>query len=151
MKFNVPELKRLTSLEQEEKFPAADLLGSDTGLVHFSMPVLAFARAKVLASGIEIKGNIKTTASFTCGRCLEDFKRDIQNPFEDLQDINSEIIDMSDKIREALLIDLPMNPTCRDNCQGLCQTCGKNKNKEKCTCATGQTHPRWNALGQVQI
>ncbi len=45
-------------------------------------------------------------------------------------------LDMSIGIREAILFALPIAPICKSNCQGLCPTCGKNKNKQSCECTT---------------
>ena len=35
-------------------------------------------------------------------------------------------------IREQIILGVPMSPRCRDNCLGLCATCGQNKNEHDC-------------------
>jgi len=47
----------------------------------------------------------------------------------------SGIIDLTDLIRQQLLLGMPMKQICGDDCcKGLCSKCGANLNKEKCSC-----------------
>ena len=46
-------------------------------------------------------------------------------------------IDLETQLREMLILAVPMSPRCRDNCLGLCPTCGQNKNERDC----GHTAP----------
>ena len=48
-------------------------------------------------------------------------------------------------IYENLVADIPMRITCRDDCKGLCATCGANLNVGECRCAPAADE-RWNAL-----
>jgi uncharacterized protein len=41
-------------------------------------------------------------------------------------------VDLGAIIREQLILGIPMSPRCRDNCLGLCATCGQNKNEHDC-------------------
>jgi len=41
-------------------------------------------------------------------------------------------VDLGAIIREQLILGVPMSPHCRDNCLGLCATCGQNKNERDC-------------------
>ena len=54
-------------------------------------------------------------------------------------------LDLEPLARDAVLLDLPLAPLCRDDCAGLCPTCGANRNIESCECAA-PTDPRWAAL-----
>lgn len=40
-------------------------------------------------------------------------------------------------VREQFMLNVPMHPVCKDECQGLCPRCGKNWNKGRCNCPTG--------------
>lgn len=43
-------------------------------------------------------------------------------------------LDETDLVREQFELAAPMRPLCKDDCKGLCPTCGKNWNKGPCTC-----------------
>jgi uncharacterized protein len=52
-------------------------------------------------------------------------------------------IDLTEALRENILLELPMKPLCREECEGLCPTCGANRNENPCTCeGTGSVDPR---------
>jgi uncharacterized protein len=41
---------------------------------------------------------------------------------------------------------MPMKPLCKEDCAGLCATCGKDLNKVKCKCTQEEIDPRWAEL-----
>jgi uncharacterized protein len=41
---------------------------------------------------------------------------------------------------------VPMKPLCREDCRGLCPTCGEDLNVTACGCAAEAADPRWEAL-----
>jgi len=41
-------------------------------------------------------------------------------------------VDLGAIIREQIILGVPMSPRCRENCAGLCATCGQNKNEHDC-------------------
>jgi len=45
------------------------------------------------------------------------------------------VIDVGPEIRNELLLALPMGPLCREDCAGICPTCGVNRNLTPCECA----------------
>ncbi len=57
-----------------------------------------------------------------------------EDPLDDV-DVTAhdgETVDLGAIIREQLILAVPMSPHCRDNCLGLCPTCGQNKNERDC-------------------
>lgn len=64
------------------------------------------------------------------------------------EDIREEEMDITADIRDELLITLPMNPLCSDECSGLCPVCGGNRNKKKCSCSQGG-NLAWSALDNI--
>jgi uncharacterized protein len=54
-------------------------------------------------------------------------------------------------VRDALLLDLPAKPLCRDDCAGLCATCGIDRNHGSCDCHTEELDPRWAALRSLEL
>ena len=55
-------------------------------------------------------------------------------------------VELADVVREQVTIELPMRSLCREDCRGICPTCGKNRNLEECICSEGFADPRWEAL-----
>jgi len=53
---------------------------------------------------------------------------------------------LEDAVREQVLLSVPLKVVCREECKGLCPTCGKNRNAESCGCAPPLGDPRWSAL-----
>ena len=103
-----------------------------------------------------------------CSRCLEPFVLPVHIDIEDVfvpsvdmatgQPIHPDdedeallidehhILDLSELLRQSILLTLPMTPLCRPDCKGLCPTCGANLNYETCSCEEEDIDPRWAAL-----
>jgi uncharacterized protein len=45
-------------------------------------------------------------------------------------------LDLGDVIREQLFLTVPLARVCREDCRGLCPTCGGNRNQQACACLT---------------
>jgi len=105
---------------------------------------------------VTIQGSITLEALFTCGRCLEEFSRSIASDMDirltpkarmpqasefelkgedmDIYYYDSDEIDLDPFIYEEVLLNMPLRPLCKEDCQGLCGICGKNRNLETCNC-----------------
>ena len=97
-----------------------------------------------------------------CGRCLQ--PAEIVLETDDLQLFielgDEEIVDITEDIRAELLINLPANLLCSDDCAGLCPVCGANKNTANCDCvieeddfeAPDSDEPSpWDALDKLKL
>ena len=58
---------------------------------------------------------------------------------------------MTPYIREAVLLELPYAPVCREDCKGLCPVCGVDRNRESCSCNTERIDPRLAVLKELQF
>lgn len=58
-----------------------------------------------------------------------------------------ESVDLTEDVREAMILAFPVYPVCRSECKGLCDRCGKNLNEATCECAPPDDN-RWAALDQ---
>lgn len=114
-------------------------------------------------SGREIffQGAFRGSASGICGRCLEPFPLEVRESFRfvfkpaeegDFEDepgifgYSGEEIDLTDPIRQEILVSLPTRPLCSEGCRGLCPTCGGNRNVEACACREEWVDPRLEVL-----
>jgi uncharacterized protein len=107
--------------------------------------------------GILVRGRLETEIELTCSRCLTVFRQpvtlDIEEEYFPTIDIltgtavpvpedepdafmidQNNILDLSEAIRQYGLLAIPMKPLCRENCAGLCPTCGTNLNVKSCNC-----------------
>jgi uncharacterized protein len=106
--------------------------------------------------GIFLEARLHTTVRLNCGRCLEDYlaeiPMDIREEYLPIVDVNTgaslsmpedvdyftidenHILDLTEVVRQYILVALPMQPLCRVDCAGLCPTCGQNLNTARCQC-----------------
>ena len=61
----------------------------------------------------------------------------------------SQMLDLTEVLRQYLLACEPLKALCRPDCQGLCTECGADFNVEKCKCESQPVDPRWGALGDL--
>ena len=60
-------------------------------------------------------------------------------------------IDLLPAVREQILLYIPSSPLCREDCPGLCPSCGKDLNEGECGCDRAVMDPRWAALKGIQL
>lgn len=94
--------------------------------------------------GIFVNGILDTTAKAVCSRCLGTFDQTLSLRIEEEFLLKGEggaftinenqEIDLSEAVRQYALLALPMKPLCREDCQGLCPSCGHNLNLGPCGC-----------------
>ena len=115
-----------------------------------------------------LSGDLKTV----CVRCLEEARIGVSLPFlttfmekseddeeeeedadMDVATFDGEEIDLGPEIRDQLMLTLPMNPVCREDCKGLCSVCGGNRNQTPCTCEAKarQEGSPLAALGKIKL
>jgi uncharacterized protein len=56
------------------------------------------------------------------------------------------VLDLTEAIRQYALLAIPMKPLCREDCAGLCPSCGQNLNRGRCDCNIESLDPRWSVL-----
>ena len=58
-------------------------------------------------------------------------------------------LDLDELVYTEVVVNLPYKHLCREDCKGLCQSCGKNLNDGPCGCATKTGDPRLQALSKL--
>jgi uncharacterized metal-binding protein YceD (DUF177 family) len=121
------------------------------------------AAIRRIAHGVYVDGFVEAQAAEICMRCLEPFTRSarvrMQEPFSedvrvedalfaDASPLVGRTLDLEDFVSQLLELDEPLAPVCKDDCQGICQTCGVNRNITKCTCAEQIADQRWAGLAR---
>ena len=59
--------------------------------------------------------------------------------------IVDDVLDLGPMVRDAIVLELPLAPLCREDCRGLCPSCGCDRNEETCGCEEPRD-PRWANL-----
>jgi uncharacterized metal-binding protein YceD (DUF177 family) len=99
----------------------------------------------------DLRGDLDTT----CARCLEPARVHVDIPIvatyvaagseevpeEETEDsglvtFTGNELDLSDQVRDELVLAIPFNPLCSEDCKGLCPLCGGNRNLVACNHAT---------------
>lgn len=132
-------------------------------------------RLESVVEGVLVTGTVGTTVHAECARCLEPFTwdedTDIQELFvypaedarghrvphppvgEDDEDalpiIEGDLIDLEPTVRDAVVLRLPIAPTCQDDCLGLCSACGVRLDDHPGH-GHENTDPRWAALSALR-
>jgi DUF177 domain-containing protein len=142
---------------------AVTLTGLDNGAAEVApdTPVELDLELERIAEGIVVRGELATSWTAACSRCLEPVTGDVAVHVDDLFEavplegetypLEEDVIDLEPMVRDALLLELPLVPLCRADCAGLCATCGANLNVASCDCATDEPDPRWAALRSLEI
>ena len=55
-------------------------------------------------------------------------------------------LELEEILQEQVLLALPMQRVCREDCPGICPVCGKNRNESRCDCKIEKADDRWGAL-----
>jgi uncharacterized protein len=72
--------------------------------------------------------------------------READEAEEEIYPLIGDTLDLQPLARDAVLLNLPQAPLCRDDCAGLCATCGADLNAGSCNCPPSTVDPRWAAL-----
>jgi uncharacterized protein len=65
---------------------------------------------------------------------------------EETYSLHGDQLDLFPLARDAILLNLPLAPLCREDCAGLCPECGADRNEQACACAAAARDDRWAAL-----
>jgi uncharacterized protein len=120
--------------------------------------------------GLFVSGELTIDDKGTCGRCLETFeyagKLKVEEEFLPTVDIVTGLplearddafqidehhqIDIGDILYQYACMSVPMKLVCKEDCAGICPTCGKNLNKGKCRCSQQIVDKRWAKLAALR-
>lgn len=96
-----------------------------------------------------------------CARCLEQFNHSVTTNFSvtisDEDDSETELIarliddkvDLTEFIIQSIFLSKPLRVLCKQDCEGICPTCGSNKNYETCNCDKNIIDPRLEELKKL--
>ena len=64
--------------------------------------------------------------------------------------IDGNELDLAEVAREQIVLNLPEQVLCSEDCKGICPTCGTDLNEGECRCREDDIDPRWQALKELK-
>jgi uncharacterized protein len=139
-------------IHDESWFPDTEL--QRTGPVHSVVALKRNGEDRVL-----LDGEIKTTVTFACDRCAENYALELDSSFTldleyaassrlepaehecsstdmDMIYLREPVIDVFEILQQQMFLMIPEKHLCSESCKGLCPRCGANLNVESCNCRT---------------
>lgn len=149
LKVKLETLKHEKNLKIDESFEW-EYLDFEGNVYRYSKPVDVNLEVEFDVGKIYAHGKVKTQIIHPCDRCLEPVELDIDGNIEayyllerNVKEIESssgeigtfyhdpqaEFIDFTDRVIEAIILEIPMKVLCKPDCKGLCPYCGVNLNE----------------------
>jgi uncharacterized protein len=170
LRLNARELLRQPGLRKavEVSLPASDL-GVDDERITGEIVVDLVATSNI--DGIVVEGTVTMPWRASCRRCLAEVVGTadihIDEVYQDASDVDErgggerggddafpiegDQVDLVPAVREAVLLELPDDVLCREDCAGICPVCGADRNQGACECDTSVRDERWAALDDLRL
>jgi uncharacterized protein len=143
----------------------------------FEGPLAVSLRVRPSSGLLSVRGRFQAMVIASCSRCLVPVEVPLESAFRltfapavpgdgehdagEARELKAEemglvlfegdTIDLRDAIQEQVIMTLPMQVHCREDCRGLCAGCGLNLNTEPCQCAGDAVDPRLAILKQLKL
>ena len=129
-----------------------------------------------ITDGLLVQGNVEANVDLECSRCLTNFalpvEARLEEQFQPTIDVSTgtpvhrvegqdsdttfdidhnHMMDLSEPVRQAILVSLTMKPLCREECAGLCPNCGANLNEGPHECEVETVDHRWAGLRELRL
>jgi uncharacterized protein len=141
---------------------------SEIGLEpNFTEPVDVRATVDKAQHQVNVKAELRTSGTFSCDRCLEEFVQPIDARYNMFYIFDEESagkyrvdevrvlspdtvsIDLTEDVREVVVLSVPLKLLCKQDCKGLCPHCGTNWNTGTCNCKDVRVDSRWEGLANL--
>lgn len=82
--------------------------------------------------GADFKGSLRGIWRLDCSRCLEPAQAPFRVSVDGSSVASGGAFDVTEDVRQALILAVPMKAYCKPDCKGLCLQCKGNKNVKEC-------------------
>jgi uncharacterized protein len=140
----------------ELTFPAPESFDNAIVTIPVGAEIDIDGRLESVHEGILVTANVQAQANSECSRCLDPLKLEVDVEFQELfaysltdEDdlvISEEAINLEQVVRDAVVLSLPFQPICSNDCEGLCVDCGTKWVDNPQHVHEAPVDPRWNAL-----
>jgi uncharacterized protein len=105
---------------------------------------------------VVVQGSLRTALRLTCSRCAEEYEqplsveldavylplealsstraKELEEGEADVYAYADQVIEITEMVRDKLLLSMPLQPHCMIGCKGICPSCGVNRNVVSCQC-----------------
>jgi uncharacterized protein len=148
--------------EVSRTVPAPADLGIEVLGVREGSPVDLDLRTEAVMEGVLVTGTARAGLEGECARCLEPLSEEIEVRFQELfvydhkdvdpdeelevSKLQDDLVDLEPLLRDAVVLALPFQPVCEDDCPGLCVECGARLKDDPDHTHGEPVDPRWSAL-----
>lgn len=118
-------------------------------------------RLESLHDGILATGTVDAVAEGECVRCLTELSDPVEVEFQELfaysedeafdYTVHDDHIDLEPVVRDAVVLSLPFQPVCQEDCPGLCPQCGVRLLDNPGHEHEPPVDPRWAALAGLEV
>jgi uncharacterized protein len=177
--FNTHDLPRRAGEMREYQLNITEHagLGFDAVSIPKDEPIDVDLKIESVSEGVLASAHVTSFAVAECGRCLEPLEYEIEEDFQELfeyekegkdkkkkksknedeEELDDDVrymdgdeIDLEGPIRDAIILNLPLNPLCKADCRGLCPDCGEKIENLPSDHAHEKVDARWAALGDLK-
>jgi DUF177 domain-containing protein len=130
----------------------ASIMDFETDDCRFPNPVHVNLQINMFSRILCVSGTIETVVLATCHRCNTSFEHIVTSSkysFEQEIKHPGEIIDLTQSIREDIILNLSQKSVCSAECKGLCPQCGQNLNEKDCGCEKVEPEGPFSALDDL--
>ncbi|WP_072334699.1 MULTISPECIES: DUF177 domain-containing protein [unclassified Paenibacillus] len=160
--------KGVLKLEGQEDLTS--LLPTDGSLTGFG-PLHVQLEARDVEGAAVVYGNLEIDVELSCSRCLTAVRDHVEIPFhetfvkgeenaandsdeedeeeDDVLYVSGDRIELAPFLAESVMFSLPYIPLCKEDCKGLCPSCGTDRNEKECGCRTDKIDPRLAGLADL--
>jgi uncharacterized protein len=117
-------------------------------------PIICELHAELSEKNLILKGSAMVLLDCCCDRCLKECEveahsDEVEIVIEDCPDI----VDLTSYVREDILLAFPQLCLCKDDCKGLCYSCGQDLNESQCECqlSNEEESSPWDALNNINF
>ena len=159
--FDTREIKRGSLLELDRLVPAPADLGVALATFPEGSDLALNLTFEFVVDGILVRGTVEGMVHAECARCLDPvtwreqveltelflfpLQREGEEFSEDDLVLEGDLLDLEPTVRDAVVLQLPLAPVCREDCPGLCSTCGARLAEDP-DHSHDEVDPRWAAL-----
>jgi uncharacterized protein len=163
LRLSIADLLHHPASRRDVRVEVAELEGAQVGTTQLdpAVPLVLEALLERIPDGIVVRGRAHGRWRAPCARCLIEVGGELDSPISELFEVDplegetyaldGDEIDLEIAVRDAVLLELPVAPRCRNDCSGLCPMCGVDRNDAVCDCDPNPPDPRWDALRELQI
>ncbi|MGI8522072.1 MAG: YceD family protein [Nocardioides sp.] len=153
--------------EVSRTVPAPADLGIEVLRVPEGTPVELDLRTEAVMEGVLVTGTAQAGLDGKCARCLGPISDEIEVRFQELfvyddlgvdsdeelevSMLQDDLVDLEPLLRDAVVLALPFQPLCEDDCPGLCTECGARLADDPHHAHEEPVDPRWEGLTRLDL